>query len=266
MFRSLLISWFVLLLPLLSDAQDIFSVISVEGNVTFKNTGSVVKSGSVIPQNAMLVFKGKTSYLAVFNAERGLFKVSEKNSAQFAGNHRSLQPLKTQDEAGRNTINSFPDLKNHFKGDYLLFDNNYIRISPSLFYVKEGNFYYISYAYKTESVNKKLNYADSILTIDKTELLSIEGKPIVNPDIADMQLMFYETDNKIITTPISSFKPVFPDTEILKKEAEIIFKELEKKPFSQKVDAVLTYFNLFYGRTHYETVEQWLIYKAGLKD
>ena len=178
------------------------------------------------------------------------------NNSNVAYARANLTPSMSNISTRSGAILSKVDLSNLFSGDYVIIDKSYIKISPNTFKMDEENFFYIKYTYKDEDIHKKLDYISDTLIINKSELFTIDGWPITNPNITKMELLYMSKEKSSIE--ISSFNPVFPDSEELLSEIEVIIDNFKDKSMKEIINEVANYINEMYGKIDKTNVERWL--------
>jgi hypothetical protein len=87
----------------------------------------------------------------------------------------------------------------------------------------------------------------------------VDGKPIRNEDITEMQLIYAtKVDGKYNLSVVSSnFYPVFPDEGVLKDEVAIIVESMQGKTENEIVKAISSYIAEVYGKPNPLNVRTW---------
>lgn len=237
-------------------AQNNYNVIKVNGTIIVNKNNNELQRGSVFEENDKLDFKTSNARAAVINSSKGRFILMPNNS-NIAYARANLTPSMSNISTRAGAIISKVDLSNCFCGNYVIIDKSYIKISPNTFKMDEDNFFYIRYTYKDEEINKKLSYSSDTLIIDKSELFTIDGWPITNPNITKMELLYMSKGKSSIE--ISFFNPVFPDREELLSEIEVIIDNLKDKSKKEIISEVANYINEMYGKIDKTNVERWLV-------
>lgn len=236
------------------QAQSNYTVIKVFGGIQYKATKKNMNQGDVFSPAEQLIFSNTESKAAVINQEKGRFILAPPVSGKLESTPYFIPAMGNIASRG-GTISNMISLENHFKGKYLIINRVSVKISEKAFPMNDTAFFFLRYIYKGEEINKKLPFKGDSLIIDRAGLLTVDGRPIPNPDVSEMKL-FYLSGKK--STFISEFEPVFPDTGELEKEIQIIVNEYKGKGYDQLLDEVLGYLNEFYGKPDKENVEQWL--------
>jgi hypothetical protein len=248
-------------------AQDNFTVIKVSGNIVIERTGSSLSIGTAFAQNENLLFKIPESRAAVINPRRGRFLLTSENLAEFRNSKSNFLPsagkISTRSVGTRPKIN---DLKDQFEGNYVILNENKIKIDTTFFPMTGKKYFYITYNYKNKIINKKLAFNNDTLLIRKNELLTVDGKEISDPKINQMKLMYLQEGKTYVSTPVCSFTPVFPDFNILTQEIKIIIDQMEMKTYNEKLNEVSAFIREFYGKVDENSVKTWLNKNFGLKE
>jgi len=236
-------------------SQESFKVIRVNGTIINEKSNSNLSAGSVFSDNDKLSFGNSNSRAAVINS-KGRYILAAHNSTN-AYAKSFLTPAMSNMSSRSGAIVNKVDLKNHFSGNYLIFKTSEVKISKDNFPMDENHFFYIRYEYKGEKINKKLKKVNDTLVINKSELMTVDNKPIPNPEIKNMKIFYFDKNNSS-SIEIGAFNPVFVNEKELKSEVIILLESLEKKSKQEKIDEVLSYINDFYGKPDKENLTNWL--------
>ena len=256
MMRTTCIILFVLITSLSVIAQSDYNVIKVNGTIVLNKNNNVLQRGSVFGADDELVFRTTNARAAVIHPSEGRFILMPNNS-DIAFARANLTPSMSNISTRSGAMLNKVDLENFFSGEFVIIDKSCIKISPAIFKMDDENFFYIQYNYKNEIIPKKLGYSNDTLIIDKSGLFTIDGWPITNPNITEMEL-FYMNKEKGGAIPINSFNPVFPDNGELLSEIEVILNNMEDKSKEKVIEQVTNYINEMYGKIDKTNVERWL--------
>jgi len=236
-------------------SQENFKVIRVNGTIVNEKSNSNLAAGTVFSDNDKLSFGNSSSRAAVINSKGRYILASNNSKNAYAKSY--LTPAMSNMSSRSGAIVNQVDLKNHFSGNYLIFKTSEVKVSKDNFPMDDNHFFYIRYEYKGENINKQLKNVNDTLIINKSELMTVDGKPIPNPEIKNMKIFYFDktTSN---STEIGAFNPVFVNEEELKSEVSILLEGLEKKTKQEKIDEVLSYINDFYGKPDKENLTDWL--------
>jgi len=141
----------------------------------------------------------------------------------------------------------------------LIIDSMKLKVGADEFPMEDNKFFYIRYTYNDETVNKKLTFVNDTLIIDKDELFSVDGKAIDNSGVSQVSLYYYRKgEQKPESILINTFEPVFVNSQQLKPEIDIIYKELKGKSSEMLLSEIYDYLNMFYGKIDKEDLKVWL--------
>jgi len=249
-------------IPLLLDAQASYKVIRVDGSIVYVRTGNSMSQGDVFAENENLSFGSPTSRAAVINPEKGRFILQPDNT-------NDLKHAKTHFLPGMNNIstrggafNNLQDLQNHFKDTLVIINRASLAVNPYAYPMDDNHFFYLTFLYNGEQINKKLGYNVNQMLLDRNEILRVDDKPIHGPDTPAMTLS-YSSDGAY--RRISDFSLSFPDPAQLKNELSIILDGLAQASYTNKVNEVSGYLSEFYGTPDKKDVMQYLENEFGLK-
>jgi hypothetical protein len=250
----------------LSDAQDNFTVIKVSGNIVIERTGSSLTQGTAFSQNENLLFKIPESRAAVINPQRGRFLLTSDNLTEFRTSKSNfLPPTGKISTRAFGTTSKPEDIKTVLLGNIAILNDIKIVIDTSVYPLADDKFFYVSYGYNNKTINKKLSFNKDTLLIKKNELLLVDGKVIQNPDIKEMKLTYLAAGDPYISTPVSTFTPVFPDNDLLKQELKILISQMSTRTYNEKISEISSYLQDFYGKVDENSLKIWLNKNLGFK-
>lgn len=234
--------------------EDNYKVIKVNGSIVVKKTGKPLSQGDTFQESTTLDFQSSDAKATVINAEKGRFILTPKASGTSRSN---LIPAINNISSRSGAIINIIDLQNHFKGDVCVLERGAVRISSKEYTQNADNFFYLEYMYKGEKINKKMSYVQDSLVIDRTELYKVDGAQISAPDTREVTL-YYRSSKENKSYTISTFNLIFPDSDMLKTEVNIILGELKNKANTSKIDEVMSYLTEFYGKPSKDNVKDWM--------
>ncbi len=251
------LAFFIFLITTLSLQAQNYKVIKVDGDILYKKNDAPLLQGSSFTEGEQFLFKSQNSRAAVIKPGKGRFILKPDNS-NLAFAKANLAPAMSNISTRAGALINKVDLESHFSGKYVIIDKVILKIGTTEFPMNENQFFYISYKYKGENVNKKLSFINDSLIIDRKELLTIDGQPIPNPNITDMEIKYLDKTQNNKNILISTFLPVFPDLNTLKEEINMIIDSFHDKNNDQKIKEIISYINDFYGKPDKENLEHWL--------
>lgn len=236
-----------------------YKVIKVNGQIQIKKTGKNLIQGDEFASNTALDFKTPESRAAVISPTKGRFVLTASIDSKGSNLVPSMNSVATRSGALLNMI----DLQNAFSNNYVIIEEVRLKIGKDAFPMNDNQFFYVEYTYNGEVIPKMLKFSNDTLILSKADIFTIDGKQVDNPYTAELKL-FYRNEAKEESQQISSFNAVFPETESLKTEVQIILNELVKKTEKQKLDEVLSYINEYYGKPDKDNVKSFLAEKFNL--
>lgn len=265
--KNLIFLLAVCLFSRISNAQDLFTVIKVSGNIVIERTGSALATGTSFLQNENLLFRIPESRAAVINPDRGRFLLTSDNLTEFKNSKSNYLPSAGKISTRTANVNSaINDLKDHFEGNYMIFNETVLKIDTAVYPMRNDRFFYITYNYETRTINKKLAFKNDTLFVKKNELLAVDGKIIPDSIINEMTLMYLVTGESYTATPVCAFSPVFPDYIVLGQELTLILEQLQKKSYAEKYNEISAFIKEFYGKADEANMKKWLLEDFGLRE
>lgn len=180
------------------DAQS-YSVIHVIGKIYDSSTQSYLKPGSKLSEAANLKFETATSRAAVLSSKRGRYiiqKTANANSqSDLAYSLASvLSPARGKLSTRAGGINNAMDFKMKF-GQYpsaWLMDEYRVSVSSTAYPRDESHFFYVTYQFNGEAINKKLSSEGEDLIFNQTSFFSIDERPINPTQAKELTLNYYD--------------------------------------------------------------------------
>ena len=260
--KSIICSLMFIFIFILSFGQTSFKVIKVNGDIVLKAKGVSLETGTVFSEKEELMFRTEDATAAVINSQKGRLILTGKNHDLSTASSNYLPSMYNISTRGSGALASLKDLQAHFSGNYVVLGREKIEINSNNFPLSDENFFFLKYAYKGESINKKLDHIKDTLIIDKKTLFIIDGKQIPGPDNTNISLFYKKGADYML---INSFNLIFPDLQQIRKEIQVILDEYKNKPEKDKISEITYYINEFYGKTDKKNLETWLGNTYGLK-
>ncbi len=269
-----------------SYTQELFKVISVNGEILAQKANLKLQSGINIPSDEKFLFIVPNSRAALINPKLGRVILTEQNSNNAFSKAAFAPPISTTSTRGISKslfeetgvsysfnnhsilviVNSINQLKTMFSNELIIIDQLELKLNIPTYPINQNQYFFIRYLYKGEEINKKLKYKNDTLIINKKDLYTVDGQPIPNPDVNEMKLYYYEImDENVKLSQISSFNLIFIDSEVLKKECSIILETLHNQPKQQKIQEIYDYVCSYYAPIDYDYLKVWLSNHFDLK-
>jgi hypothetical protein len=238
------------------SASDKYKVIKVIGSIVVKETGASLSSGDEILATDLIVFKTPDAKASVISSQKGRLILSASNPqvSNSAVKTNLLPPIANISSRAGAIINQ-NDLRNHFSGKILLLNEVRTQIHAGAFPMNQNSFFYLSYPYQAEAINKQLHYRHDTLLIVENELFRVDGNAISYPESTAVKLNYM--DNKK-SMQVAEFEVVVPENQQLVKEVQMIIDASPAKRKDQVTLDVLSYLDEFYGRTDADNLGRWL--------
>lgn len=258
MVRTYLSLFFLLYLGIQAIGQNSdYKVIKVSGTILLQKSNAALQMGTIFGENDELSFQTNNARAAVTNSEKGRFILMPSN-ANLAYAKANLSPAMSNISSRGGSMLNALDLENHFSGKYAIIDKVDIKINPVLFPMDKNNFFYMRYIYKGDTINKQLSFSNDTLIIKKSELLTVDGQPIPNPDVSTMEILYLQKGTEVKRTHINSFDPIFLDETDLLAEVNILLADIKDKDRETKINEIISYITEMYGKPNKENVVEWL--------
>jgi hypothetical protein len=230
---------------------DKYTVIKVEGLITYLSTGIKMNRGDHFNSNQKLQFKGAGSRAAVISKSKGRFVLTPKKSGPTKSN---LLPAMSNISSRKGEILNTIDLHNYFKDNLLLLGKSAVKVKVKEYPLTKDNFFYLTYQHNGESIAKKLEFEGNDILLERASIFTVDEQPIAVP--ASIQVTLYHRDEtKKESAKISEFNLVLPSEEDLKEELKIIQSESKDDEFSSSAQAYLAQ---FYGKIDADELKIWL--------
>lgn len=233
--------------------QDNYRVIKVFGTIILKERGVSLATGTTFSDDDDLVFKTTDATASVMSGQRGRLILTSSSGLSSAKSNFLPAMYNISTRAG--ALVSMIDLQNHFSGKYVVIDKTLLPVSPTGFPMDNQHFFFLRYVYKGIQINKKLDFTGDSLIIDKKTLYTVDGNPIPSPDQTRIKLYYRKGNESIL---INEFDLIFPDTDQLKKEVQVILDGVKNKPAQAKLSEITSYINEEYGKPDEGNLKSWL--------
>ncbi len=234
-----------------------YRVIKVDGDIVYKKDDNPLQKGSSFKAGEQFLFKSKNARAALILPGKGRFILKPDNS-NLAFAKANLAPAMSNMSSRSGALVNRVDLENYFSGNYVILNKVKLQISESIFPMNDNQFFYVSYMYRGERIDKLLSHEKDILILEKKELLKIDGIPIDGSEISEMKLKYMNRKENNGRVTISSFTPIFPDLKQLKEEVQIVLDGFSQNSKEDKIKEVLMFINEFYGKYDKDDVLLWL--------
>jgi hypothetical protein len=240
-----------------SDSKSSYKVIKINGRILFVKTKQDMQKGDEFKPGTPLDFIVSTSRAAVIKQSvRFVLQANSKGKVK-------ILPATSNVTSRSGALINLIDLKRHFTGRYLIFDDEKLQIGKDAFPMDKTHFFYVKYDYKGESIAKVLDYNDNYLLLNKEKIFMVDGEGIALEE--KEMLLYYRDDENKMSYKISAFTPVFPDLIELKSEIDILLSSSKELSVEHKMSEITSYLNDFYGKPQKENMATWLAKEFGIE-
>jgi hypothetical protein len=243
-------------------SQENYRVIKVNGQIIYVTTGNSMAQGDVFAEDENLSFQTQNSRAAVINPNTGRFILTPENYDDLSSGNSNFLPAMSNLSTRGGAINTQADLENQFSEYLAIIHSASYHVNPNAFPMNDKNFFYLTFDYDGETINKKLDSEGTKLILSRESILSIDGNPIPGLDVPVVTLNYLRDGEPAY---ISDFVLTFPDPDELNPEIRIILDESKDKSYNAKVNDISGYIFEFYGKPDKEDVMYYLEKEFGLK-
>lgn len=252
------------LLPPQGKTEEYY-IVQTKGDIIVKKTGQILKKGDKVRAEEVIEFRPAEAKAIVVSSQKGTLilqkpkSVSKKEGELVYVVKSSLLASSGVLGTRNGPISSLPELKNFLtKNTFLILDTAKISINTQAIPLSKDQFFFIRYSYLKQTINKKLEHANSHLLIDRS-LLSVDGQK-VPVDSCQNFTMYYRNEKKNESVPVTRFSPLFPDMDKINSEARLMIDVLKKanKTKDQISTEVKTFIHEAYGKPTEEDFSSWI--------
>jgi hypothetical protein len=252
----------LLILTFKTQAQNTYTILKAEPKDGIRANGKVVKIGEKIKANAQIALPNSSAFLRVFN---GRESTTVKNSGLLSANISKPRSMSnTVVAATKAVIANKADLTALLRTKSLLIiDSMHIPIPAALYVLPvfegepEGNFFFITYQYQGENVNKLLRNAENNSFVLDEDIFSIVGNKINPEEAQDIELRYAhnaESDEKIA----QNLSLVFLHTTEIKEEIQAFISTSTEQDQEKLLTEILRYLHQYYGKPERAHLRNWL--------
>jgi len=235
-----------------------YTVIHIIGKIYDTESGRYLKKRMKIKESAKLRFESPSAKAAVLSSSRGRFVIQKQQAASSSGAltyalSSVLSPARGRLSTRAAGINNKMDFVKKFgEGPIAWLNENYeISVSPKAFPMDGTMFFYVSYLYQGETINKKLSYQGENLIFDKAGFYAVDNQTIDPNRVSDMNL-YYFNSTKEESELITSLQFVIVSNDDLKS----IVESLEGIAPSEKTQVVAEFVNSLFGKCTNAAIEK----------
>lgn len=251
----------ILLLLILLATQTVeaqtYTVIHVIGKIYDDKTDTYLKPGAKLAENAELKFESSNARAAVLGSSRGRYVIQRQATQPQTGDlvytlSSVLSPARGKMSTRAGGINNQMDFMKKFgEGPIALLNNTYqVALSPSSYPTDETKFFYASYTFNGEAINKKLEVIEDQLIFDVKTFYAVDEVPIDPALTSDSKLFYYDSDKQESTEITSLEFNIVSDSDLT-----AINDSLGELTEEEKEIAILEIVNSMYGKCSPEQIK-----------
>jgi hypothetical protein len=243
---------------LFSAAQN-YKVIHVNGSIQKIKNKKLINRGSTLEQEEKLNYLTQNARAIIVDTKAGKRLILQNESMGESTVNASIAPSMGNISSRGSMLNQAIDVQHFFSGKLVAINLLKIPINAKAFPQCDTQFFFVSYSYQGELINKKIPHLADTLLIHKDSLFKLDGVDIKTAQIQDVSLSYYIKNKGLITTTLvsDSIHFVFPDTAALKHEVIMLLPFLEGKSQKDKIEFVKGYLHDAYGKTYHDNVWSW---------
>ena len=182
-FLLLLTSLFI---SLSSLGQSSYTTIHVIGKIYRPDSQSFLKRGDRLSDEEKLEFQTKDAKAAVLSSDRGRYVLQPSQEAASADGalvfalKSVITPVKGRMSTRAGGINNKLDFQKKLNDGAVawLADEMSVNVSESAYPTDDSKFFFASYDYQGEQINKKLESQNELLVFKKTDFYTVDDAPI----------------------------------------------------------------------------------------
>ncbi len=188
-----------------------YQVLHVKGEILRLEDGSPLSTGDRITGKDQIRFASKDAMAAVLNSEKGRYVIKATHDKTEQSDliyvlSSTLSPVRggmsTRAAAVRNSI----DFEQYFGETPYVWAGDQIRldISTQAFIMDDQRFFFMRFVMNNEEVNKKLDFDEEVLILDKNTLFKVDDISVDPERISDYRLFYYDStsEESTLLTPI----------------------------------------------------------------
>ena len=178
-----------------------YSVIHVLGKIYDTRTKMYLRPGVTLDGSASLKLETPDAKAAVLSPSKGRFILQRSGPAM--GQHdlvytlsALITPVKGRLSTRSGAIAGDVDLVKKFSEGPSAFigDRYMVTVSPVAFPMNETRYFYATFLYRSERINKRLYNRGDTLIFDRSSFFSVDGKPVDPSETSDHELIYMEED------------------------------------------------------------------------
>lgn len=226
-----------------------YTVIHVIGKIYDSKSNSYIKSGSKLSEDSKLRFETPNARAAALSSSRGRY-VIQQQSSQDGGSDLTyalstvLAPARGKMSTRAGGINNQMDFVKKFgEGPVAIVGGRYTTaVSPTSYPSDDARFFYASYDFNGETINKKLEVENGELVFDTSTFYAVDGIAI-DPNQTSNTRLFYYDSNEEESTEITALDFVV----VTESDFKSINNSIEKTSEEEQLENIQSIISSLYG-------------------
>lgn len=257
----------VILLGFSSQAQELYLVTRVNGEITILSSGDKVAAGQTLSPDEFLLFESLESYAIAIDDQMHRFQIKMKadmvngdpqltstvKDAAVPTKMRNLMLARFNPDEQEVT-----DLRQYFGNDRfsVIGDAVNVPLSNQKYPLSDDKFIVFYYRVDDKPVSKKIGHDQHTLILEKDKLFTSSAGAIDGNEISNLAVYEYENTTKR-GNEITRFTLVFVDKQELLNEFNTIIPILKRQNMSDNEikKYLIEYYYDFYGATDSKTID-----------
>lgn len=193
----------ILVLAFQSAQAQNYTIIHVIGKIYDSSNNSYLKSGSKLSKETKLKFETPNARAAALSSSRGRYVIQQQRSQGSDSDlaytlSAVLSPARGKMSTRAGGINNQMDFVKKFgEGSIAIVGGRYTTtVSSASYPSNDSKFFYASYLFNSESINKKLEVIDDQLIFDVNTFYAVDGIAIDPKQTSDTKLFYYDSSKE----------------------------------------------------------------------
>lgn len=250
-----------------AQAQDIYNVTRVNGQITNLKSGQVVVAGDVLNADDVLLFESFDSYAIAIGSSNGRFqiKIQTQPEVEYQMLTSTAKDAATPTKMRNLMLARFnpsetevSDLRQYFGNDKfsIIGDVVNVPLDRQKYQLSDDKFIVFYYRVDNNPVSKKIGHDQHTLFVEKDKLVTSSLGNIEGSEINNLAVYEYETSTRR-SNEITRFTLVFVDKNELVNEFRTIIPILKRQRMADDdiKKYLIEYYYDFYGATDSKTID-----------
>jgi hypothetical protein len=242
-----------------AQANEIYNIIKVDGEIVNKSNGKLLAPGDKIKPSDQLEFKNSYATAVVISNARGKFTLRPAEQADAFGDTKLLamagnavSPISSRAQISTRAIGppDVKDLSKYFGNQdfYLIGEKLSVKLNKTVYPLGPSCDIIFSFQGKNEKISKKIPYSGQSINIAREQLVSSADDLDKGTTLKQVGVLKFDNSSNQ-SSLITTVNLVFLNIENIKKEFAVILPILKEQNMQrfEAVDYLKGYFNDVYG-------------------